>query len=356
MGSLTLEGVSKRFSGNTVVDKVHMHINEGEFVSLLGPSGCGKTTSLRLIAGLEKLDEGAILLNEKRIDNMAVYKRNIGMVFQSYALFPHMTVWDNVQYGLEMRRTTKEERKRRVEQALKMVRLEGYEGRKPGQISGGQQQRVALARALVLEPQILLLDESLSALDKKLREEMQVELRKLQRSLGITTLFVTHDKDEALTMSDRVAIMNEGKIVQEGSPVEMYERPLNSFVANFLGEANIFSGTLRSDQEGNSALTLKSGDVLPVEGSPTESVLPRRHFCVRPERILVSKEKRSPSSIPVGVDFITYTGNLSRYRLTAQGVEFKVHSKNESAEPPFKTGEKIFITIPADSLVGLEEE
>ncbi|MFP4180220.1 MAG: ABC transporter ATP-binding protein [Spirochaetaceae bacterium] len=355
MGSLTLEGVSKRFGDNTVVDKVHMHIYEGEFVSLLGPSGCGKTTTLRLIAGLEKLDEGAICLNEKRIDNVAVYRRNIGMVFQSYALFPHMTVQANVQYGLEMRKTTKDERRRRVEQALKMVQLEGYEKRKPGQISGGQQQRVALARALVLEPQILLLDESLSALDKKLREEMQVELRKLQRSLGITTLFVTHDKDEALTMSDRVAIMNEGKIVQEGSPVEMYERPVNSFVANFLGEANIFSGILRRESEGNSSLTLKSGAILPIAGTPGEGLLNRSRFCVRPERIVISKDKRSYASIPVGVDFITYTGNLSRYRLTAQGIEFKVHSKNESAVPPFETGEKVHITIPADSLVGLEE-
>jgi spermidine/putrescine transport system ATP-binding protein len=368
MGSLTLKDVTKSFDGNTVVDSIDMHIEEGQFVSLLGPSGCGKTTTLRLIAGLEKLDRGSIFLNEHRIDTMPVYRRNIGMVFQSYALFPHMTVWDNVQYGLQMRRVPADERVRRISRAIEMVHLKGYERRKPRQISGGQQQRVALARALVIEPHILLLDESLSALDKKLREEMQVELRTLQRSLGITTLFVTHDKDEALTMSDRVAIMDGGRIVQDGSPVEMYERPVNSFVANFLGEANILRGSLRpapaaGSPAGTAAgsapatvggeLTLESGEILPIIG--TVRADGPKSYCVRPERIRISSVKEGPASIPVRVDFITYTGNLSRYRLTAEGMEIKVHQKNESAIPPFEMGQNAYIIIPADTLVPLEE-
>ncbi|MEA1064846.1 spermidine/putrescine ABC transporter ATP-binding protein PotA [Apirhabdus apintestini] len=239
-----LSEIGKSFDNKTVISDLSLTINHGEFLTLLGPSGCGKTTVLRLIAGLESADSGTITLDNQDITHVPAEHRHVNTVFQSYALFPHMTVFDNVAFGLRMQKTPAAEITPRVEEALKMVQLGEYAERKPHQLSGGQQQRVAIARAVVNKPRLLLLDESLSALDYKLRKQMQNELKALQRKLGITFVFVTHDQEEALTMSDRIVVMRNGRIEQDGTPREIYEEPKNLFVASFIGEINIFEATV----------------------------------------------------------------------------------------------------------------
>ena len=239
-----LAGIQKGFDGKNVITDLSLTINNGEFLTLLGPSGCGKTTVLRLIAGLETVDAGHILLDGQDITDVPAEHRHVNTVFQSYALFPHMTVFENVAFGLRMQKTPSNEITPRVMEALKMVQLDSFATRKPHQLSGGQQQRVAIARAVVNKPRLLLLDESLSALDYKLRKQMQNELKALQRKLGITFVFVTHDQEEALTMSDRIVVMRDGRIEQDGTPREIYEEPKNLFVASFIGEINIFDATV----------------------------------------------------------------------------------------------------------------
>src|SRR5882724_982392 len=244
--TIKLDNVTKTFDGAVVaVDGVTLDIAAGEFFSLLGPSGCGKTTSLRMIAGFETPDSGRVHVGGRDITDLPVHKRDMGMVFQSYALFPHRTVAENVAFGLRMRDVPKPDIERRVEAALALVALTGLEERKPGQLSGGQQQRVALARALVVEPPVLLCDEPLGALDRKLRQQMQFELKELQKRLGVTLVFVTHDQEEALAMSDRIAVMNHGRVEQVGAPTEIYERPRTRFVADFIGEINLLEGGAR---------------------------------------------------------------------------------------------------------------
>ena len=239
-----LRDVRKRFDGKDIISHFHLTINNGEFLTILGPSGCGKTTVLRLIAGLETTDGGAILLERQDITHQPAEHRHINTVFQSYALFPHLSVFDNVAFGLKMQKTPAAQIAPRVMEALKMVQLDALARRRPHQLSGGQQQRVAIARAVVNKPKVLLLDESLSALDYKLRKQMQNELKALQRKLGITFIFVTHDQEEALTMSDRIVVMRDGRIEQDGTPREIYEEPCNLFVASFIGEINIFDATV----------------------------------------------------------------------------------------------------------------
>ena len=236
--------VTKRFGEVTAVDRMRLSISRGEFYSLLGPSGCGKTTTLRMIAGFEQPTEGEIFLDGKPIAGIPPYRRNVNTVFQHYALFPHMDVARNVGYGLRQRKVTRDEEARRVGEALALVRLAGYERRRTWEMSGGQQQRVALARALVNHPTVLLLDEPLGALDLKLRKEMQLELKALQREVGITFVYVTHDQEEALTMSDVIVVMRDGRIQQQGDPTELYERPTNRFVADFLGSSNFLPATV----------------------------------------------------------------------------------------------------------------
>lgn len=239
-----LAGIRKCFDGKEVIPQLDLTINNGEFLTLLGPSGCGKTTVLRLIAGLETVDSGRIMLDNEDITHVPAENRYVNTVFQSYALFPHMTVFENVAFGLRMQKTPAAEITPRVMEALRMVQLETFAQRKPDQLSGGQQQRVAIARAVVNKPRLLLLDESLSALDYKLRKQMQNELKALQRKLGITFVFVTHDQEEALTMSDRIVVMRDGRIEQDGTPREIYEEPKNLFVAGFIGEINMFNATV----------------------------------------------------------------------------------------------------------------
>nr|WP_318380478.1 spermidine/putrescine ABC transporter ATP-binding protein PotA [uncultured Enterobacter sp.] len=239
-----LAGIRKSFDGKNVISDLNLTINNGEFLTLLGPSGCGKTTVLRLIAGLENVDAGHIHLEDQDITQVPAEHRHVNTVFQSYALFPHMTVFENVAFGLRMQKTPADQITPRVTEALRMVQLDTFAERKPHQLSGGQQQRVAIARAVVNKPRLLLLDESLSALDYKLRKQMQNELKALQRKLGITFVFVTHDQEEALTMSDRIVVMRDGKIEQDGTPREIYEEPKNLFVASFIGEINLFNATV----------------------------------------------------------------------------------------------------------------
>jgi putative spermidine/putrescine transport system ATP-binding protein len=274
--SIALDGVTKRFAGGvTAVDAVTLEVKPGEFFSLLGPSGCGKTTTLRMIAGFELPDEGAIRVAGRNITHVPVHRRDMGMVFQSYALLPHRTVAENVAFGLRMRRVARAEIAERVEAALAQVKLTGLEDRRPTQLSGGQQQRVALARAIVIRPAVLLCDEPLGALDRKLRQAMQVELKQLQRALGVTLVFVTHDQEEALAMSDRIGVMNAGRLEQVGTPAEIYDRPRTRFVAEFIGEINLIDGSLRDDR-----FTLADGRAIPAPaGAPGAST-----FALRPER------------------------------------------------------------------------
>ena len=259
---LELKGLVKEFAGSRAVDQVDLQINKGEFVSLLGPSGCGKSTTLMMIAGFEQPTGGDILVRGRQVQHLEPNERNVGIVFQSYALFPHMTVRQNVEYGLRMRKTPPEERRRRVDDMLRLVHMHEFAERNTRQLSGGQQQRVALARALVIEPDLLLLDEPFSALDRKLREEFQREVRMLQKTLGITTIFVTHDQEEALLMSDRIAVMSRGRIQQCASPLALYQEPANEFVAGFIGR-----GTFVADGASAGQLFFRPEDVSPRSGT-----------------------------------------------------------------------------------------
>jgi len=250
MSAVVLDSITKHYGTSAAVADVSLTIERGEFVTLLGPSGCGKTTTLRAIAGLVRTDSGTIRIGGQDVTDIPTYRRNIGMVFQSHAVFPHMTVVDNIAFGLRMRGIGREQRLARAAEALEMVRLGGYAGRYPHQLSGGQQQRVALARALVINPDVLLLDEPFGALDRKLREAMQVELRQLTRAIGMTAMFVTHDQEEALMLSDRIVVMSAGRIMQSGTPAAIFERPENRFVADFMGVANFLPATVLGIEDG----------------------------------------------------------------------------------------------------------
>jgi putative spermidine/putrescine transport system ATP-binding protein len=292
--AVRLEGVRKRFGDVTAVDGVDLDVGVGEFFSMLGPSGSGKTTCLRMIAGFEAPTEGTIYLGGRDVTRLAPYERDVNTVFQDYALFPHMTVQDNVEYGLRVKKVARDRRRTLAVDALRMVRLEGFGGRKPGQLSGGQRQRVALARALVNRPKVLLLDEPLGALDLKLRQEMQIELKHIQQSVGLTFIYVTHDQEEALTMSDRLAVFSHGRIEQVGTPAEVYERPATGFVAGFVGTSNVLSGeTARA-----------------IGGSPEP-------FTIRPEKIRLAGRDAAVGSDECAADGrvrdVAYVGALTKY-------------------------------------------
>jgi spermidine/putrescine ABC transporter ATP-binding subunit len=322
MDYLELKRVSKKFGKVVAVDNVSLGIKKGEFLTLLGPSGCGKTTVLRIIAGLTKVDEGGVYLNGEDITNIPPHKRGIGMFFQNYALWPHMNVYKNVAFGLEIRKMKKDEIKDRVKKVLELVGLSGFEERYPKELSGGEQQRVALARALIIQPSVLLLDEPLSNLDRKLRDRMRTELRLLHERLGITTVFVTHDQEEALTMSDRLAVMNQGKVIQVGTPIEIYEKPETAFVADFIGDSNFFKGKVLSISD--------SWVIIEIDGGLQLYTCPRARnyfnslkegnyvtLCVRPEDIEILTEKPEfPQNTFTGkVEYVTYLGSKLRYHV-----------------------------------------
>jgi spermidine/putrescine ABC transporter ATP-binding subunit len=276
-----LNQISKHYGASVAVDQLSLHLPKGQFASLLGPSGCGKTTTLRIVAGFEIPDNGTVTIEGNEVTHIPPHRRNFGMVFQNYALFPHLTVRENVEFGLKMRKVPRATRRPLVERALELVKLGTFASRYPKQLSGGQQQRVALARAIVFEPAVLLLDEPLGALDRALREEMQIEIRQLQRQLGITTIFVTHDQEEALTMSDIIAVMSRGRIEQIGTPAEIYERPRTAFVAGFIGASNILTAQVIERREGIVKFTaLGSTVVLPTAKCPSGDTF---KISVRPE-------------------------------------------------------------------------
>jgi len=312
-----LKSLNKRFGRVVAVDDVTLHVREGEFVTLLGPSGSGKTTTLMMIAGFEPPTSGNILIRGENVLLVSPWKRNIGMVFQNYALFPHMTVFDNIAFPLRMRKIGKGEITSRLGRVLELVKLPGFESRYPKQLSGGQQQRVALARALVYDPPVLLMDEPLGALDKKLREYMQIEIRTIQRELRITSLYVTHDQQEALTMSDRIAVFNEGKIQQVGTPDELYETPGNRFVADFIGESNFIEGRIiQLDEETASVATRDKSLVIPCPRLPGFALDQEVHVVIRPEKIKFLDNSHSiPIALQGTVEELIYIGDIMRYRI-----------------------------------------
>ena len=305
-----LENITKDFDGVQILKPTNLSIYEGEFLTFLGPSGCGKTTTLRIIAGLETPTEGTVKLEGRDVTNLPPYKRNVNTVFQNYALFPNMNVFDNVAFGLVEKRLGKAEIRDKVDAMLQLVQLGKMGKRKPNQLSGGQKQRVAIARALANDPKLLLLDEPLGALDLKLRKQMQLELKALQKNLGITFVYVTHDQEEALTMSDRIIVMNNGKFEQIGTPREIYEHPQNKFVANFIGESNIFEASVVSETGTTGTLTLmmENGHVLAEgEGFKYDEIV---YLCLRPENIEISTSTREGFTLKGFVRDHVYVGNI----------------------------------------------
>ena len=327
MASLTIENLTKRYGSSLAVDGLDLSVREGELVALLGPSGCGKTTTLRMVAGFLPPTSGRVLFDREDVTALPAYKRSTGMVFQSYALFPHMTAAQNVGFGLEMRGLRAAERETKVEEALKLVRLSHLSGRLPRELSGGQQQRVALARALVINPKLFLLDEPLSNLDAKLRSEVRIEIRALQQRLGLTTLLVTHDREEALTMADRLVVMEGGRVRQIGSPKELYDEPQDAFVADFVGRCNILTG--RRESPGH--FRTEGGLLLAVDTASWESDNATA-FALRPERILISP---GTSGQACGlVEAVTYLGAQTEYHVRIGGELFVAVRPTPAASEP----------------------
>jgi len=344
-----LRGVYKRFGKVVAVEKTDLDIDEGSLVTLLGPSGCGKTTILRMIAGLEMPTEGDIYIQGKRVNDIPIHKRNLGMIFQNYALFPHKTIFDNVAFGLKYRNVPKEDIKEKVTQALEMVRLPGVEKRMPSQLSGGQQQRIAMARAIVIEPVVLLMDEPLSALDENLREDMRREIDNLQQMLGVTTVFVTHDQREALSMSDKIVVMKDGHMQQEGPPEAVYNYPVNHFVADFLGHSNFVDAVVVGRENDQFRVRVEDGNELLVhhpgdwnEGDPIELVVRAQNFEIFPkgENDLVSDINCFAGTI---IDRSYMGGEVSYF--VELGNKTVLHAIGISKLEPFRRGQEVSIQV-----------
>jgi spermidine/putrescine transport system ATP-binding protein len=355
-GEVELRSLTKRYDESLAVDAINATINAGEFFSLLGPSGCGKTTTLRMIAGFVRPTAGEILLDGDDVAQVPPHKRNVHTVFQNYALFPHLSVFDNVAFGLKRKRTPKDELRRRVEEAITLVELSGYGDRRPSQLSGGQQQRVALARALVLRPAVLLLDEPLGALDAKIRKQLRIELKGLQEEVGITFVFVTHDQEEALSMSDRVAVMSKGKIEQIGTPSEVYEDPSTVFVADFLGISNLMDGAVIDACDGG--CTVAIGDFRLTAGCGDTAARGAVKVVARPERLtLLEHGAIADNTLPGMVERTVYVGsNLQVMVRLVTGVQLQASITNTGQTTGMDQGTPVAVQIPADALRVLRDD
>ena len=343
-----IDNVNKKYGDNHVVKNLCMTIHKGEFITLFGPSGCGKTTTLRMIAGFEKPTDGHIYIEDEEIQDAEPYDREVNTVFQNYALFPHMNIFDNVAFGLSIKKVNKKEIKKRVTEMLELVQLSGYEKRMPEQLSGGQKQRVSIARALINRPKVLLLDEPLGALDMKLRKQMQSDLKRLQRKLGITFIFVTHDQEEALILSDRIAIMYGGNLEQIGTPEEIYENPKTKFVADFIGESNIFYGVVKKFDENDTVVEIENGEIL-IEDSSAESgeIV---NVVVRPENIKISKDKVDGFTLIGLVKEHVYLGTVNKtVIMLSNGMEVKMTSSTKVDLPDI--GETVYVYWKKDEAV-----
>jgi iron(III) transport system ATP-binding protein len=347
MAAIGIQRLAKRFGPVTALRSLDVEIRAGEFFTLLGPSGCGKTTLLRIVAGFERQNEGDLLIGGKVANDVPAHRRDMGMVFQNYAIFPHMSVFDNVAYGLRQRQVSRQDIQRRVSEALGLVRLEGYEKRFPDQLSGGQKQRVVLARALVIEPQVLLMDEPLSALDAKVRVGLRRDIRLVQQKLGITTLYVTHDQEEALVVSDRIMVMEAGEVRQLGTPREIYENPENLFTATFIGTSNLLDG--RVTAPGTVAL---DGAVLPVAGlgaAPGTGI----KVALRPEHLWIIADHEPPEGLVTldgEVELVSYLGSQSRLQIRTRptGAVLEVEAPSDAPESALSTGAPVRLGIKPD--------
>ncbi|HEX9869393.1 MAG TPA: ABC transporter ATP-binding protein, partial [Candidatus Tectomicrobia bacterium] len=367
MAGVQLVNVSKRFGKVQAMDHINLDVKSGEVLSLLGPSGCGKTTTLRSIVGLEEPSEGAIYIEQCDVLGIPIHKRQVGMVFQDYALFPHLTVQDNIAFGLKMQKMPAAVMRSKVAESLTLVRLAelpGIEGRYPHQLSGGQRQRVALARSLVTEPKVLLLDEPFGALDKKLRENMQVELRLIQRELQITMIFVTHDQEEALTLSDRIAIMRDGHVEQVGTPTEVYESPRSAFVADFIGVSNFLQGRVEMVQDGHLLVVTDKGLKLRVTCAPGRQVRKgdRLQLALRPEKVDISSSPMAAeaNTCTGTIRHIVYLGTVTHYYVTSEtGEAFVIFRQNQAASPscgPLCVGDAIHLSWRPEHTLMLEND
>ena len=355
--AVEVDRVSRRFASFQALDAVSLTIREGEFFSLLGPSGCGKTTLLRIIGGLDLPDEGVIRIGGVDAREIPAHKRPVNTVFQSYALFPHLNVRDNVAFGLRMKKVAGAEIAARVDEALAMVQIASFADRKPAQLSGGQKQRVALARALINRPRVLLLDEPLGALDLKLRKELQVELLALQRNVGITFIFVTHDQEEALVLSDRIAVMRDGRIEQLGEAEALYERPRNRFVSQFLGTCNLLEGEIGGEDGGELRVSTPYGTMYVARQG--EAVSPGRKvtLAVRPEKVAIaSPGEAGTNKVPGTVEQLIYIGSETHYILSTPGGKLTAYVMNSLLGPlGLEIGDRVTAYVPSSALLVLED-
>ena len=349
--------LAKRFGGFEAVCGIDLDIPPGEFFSLLGPSGCGKTTTLRMIAGFERPSRGRVLLDGQDVSDTPPNRRNVNTVFQSYALFSHLTVVENVAFGLRFAKVSKEEARSRVGQALSLVQMQEFRDRKPHQLSGGQQQRVALARALILNPSVLLLDEPLGALDAKLRKALQIELKALQEQVGITFVYVTHDQEEALTMADRLAVMNEGRIEQIGSPREVYEEPASAYVADFLGISNLLDAqAIGTDSDGRCRVRVGDSELLASQGHTSSRGAVK--VIVRPERVRVeAPRKTGENRLPGKIERVVYAGAVSQLVVNLdRGTPIRCMLANDGVRSSFDRGAPVSVYLPCEALRVLNTE
>ena len=350
-----LQGVTKRFgSGVPAVDNLSLEVKKGEFFSLLGPSGCGKTTTLRMVAGFISPTKGSILIEDEKVNHLPPYKRKTSMVFQNYALFPHMTVFENIAFGLKMKKWDKDKIYLRVEEAMGQVKLTGFQDRYPSQLSGGQQQRVAIARAIATNPSVILMDEPLSNLDAKLRHQMRIELKQLQKEIGTTVIYVTHDQGEALALSDRIAILNEGRVEQVDSPSQIYRNPSNEFVATFIGQLNMFRGRVARISPREVEIVTDGGLKIIVPYEEKLGAGENIQIALRPEGINIGERDLAltENTFTVEISYVSYLGSMIQYLSKVEGEEIVVTTQSRRGLPIYQAGEKVRISFdPTECIV-----